>query len=352
MKRPVPLLTQWCARLLDADDVRHGAQMAAAVVVAYMVSVSLGLPEGFWAVMSALIVMRARTGATLGQGWGRIKGTLLGTLGGLMGVWMQSIGLATTPAALGVVAALAFVTALLPTLRSAPITALIILAGGTAGDHSPWQLAGLRIGEIAIGIAAGLAVQLMTTPRHSAAHLDDSVKTLLDDLRNQTRRSLTAGGWSAHEREGAARAMRQRLGRLALLADSADIERGIAIGKIGAGEKIEHLYRRRAALISRIVQDTAMFGRIFEAVPARQGDPLWQQVADAVDAVLAQAAGSANAENGLAMLAACLHAEPTAPLPDAAHVELMRLLAAPVTLLSGDVQTFLRLCQPAIHRVS
>jgi hypothetical protein len=95
------------------------------------------------------------------------------------------------------------------------------------------------------------------------------------------------------------------------------------------------------------LQDVAIFGRIFEAMPARQGDPLWLQVADAVAVAMAQAADKSNAADGPAALAACLqsastgslqHAEPTG---EPTH-ELPLLLTAPIALLSDDMRLLTR----------
>jgi uncharacterized membrane protein YccC len=65
-------------RALEAESLRYGARLAAAVLLSFAVSALLRLPEGFWAVMSALIVVRPDTGSTLGAGWDRVRGALGG----------------------------------------------------------------------------------------------------------------------------------------------------------------------------------------------------------------------------------------------------------------------------------
>ena len=47
----------------DKESLRYGAQLAVAVLIAYLIPWLLHLPEGFWAVTTALIVMRSHTGA-------------------------------------------------------------------------------------------------------------------------------------------------------------------------------------------------------------------------------------------------------------------------------------------------
>ncbi|RYF44300.1 MAG: hypothetical protein EOO27_43735, partial [Comamonadaceae bacterium] len=89
------------AWLEDADH-RHGMQMALAVLLAYATSIALRLPEGFWAVMSALIVMRPSAGGTMGAGWDRVRGTAVGTAAGLFGVWLRHRGLSLPFATLAI----------------------------------------------------------------------------------------------------------------------------------------------------------------------------------------------------------------------------------------------------------
>jgi uncharacterized membrane protein YgaE (UPF0421/DUF939 family) len=321
------------------ENLRYGAQLAAAVIVAYLIPYFLSLPEGFWAVMSALIIMRARTGSTLDEGWGRFKGALTGTLFGLLGVWLHTMGLVTVFATLAVIAVLAFIAGLAPALRSAPITALIILSSGGIAGHGPWQVAGLRILEIVIGIGAGLLVTWLTPSARSAVHFHASVAQLLRDVALQTARSMSGAAPGAEEKEKAGKDMRTRLGRLALLAASADTERRFARGKSDAeGGFDEHQFRRHAKLVSRTVQDAALFGRIYDALPEQQSHAIWPRLAAMVGAALnAAAEGDAEAaRNALQNLAHALKDE-----PDAAHP--VPLLQTPVFLLTADLRSLVRL---------
>ncbi len=81
---------------MDAEKRHHGLQLAAAVVLAYFVSMVVGLPEHFWAVMSTLIVMRPNSASTFDAGWDRARGTLIGVLGGLLGVYLQHMSSTTS----------------------------------------------------------------------------------------------------------------------------------------------------------------------------------------------------------------------------------------------------------------
>ena len=320
------------------ENRRYGAQLAVSCVVAYSIPWALSLPEAFWAVMSALIIMRPRTGTTLGEGWNRFKGALTGTLFGLFGVWMHSLGLVTSVTTLAVVAVLAFIAGLAPALRAAPITALIILSSGGIPGHGPWQVAGLRILEIAIGIAAGLLVSWLTPNARSAVHFDESVKQLLADLGAETRRAMSDAALTGEAKEAATAAMRTRIGRLIKLAESADTES--RFGRKDKTQGAEKRFARQARLLARIVQDAALFGRIYELTPDEQGAALWPRIADVLAEVLVAVTNEdvEQARTALKKLGGCLAGETEAEAS-------VRLLQGPVGLLLADLRSFVRLRQ-------
>ena len=141
-----------------AADWTHAAQLGAAVGLAWGASALLHRPEGFWAVMSALIVLRPTAGATLGAGWDRIRGTLAGTLLGLAGVALRHLhGFDVTATTLVLVGLLAAASALLPWLRSAPITALIVLGTGDRQVFPPAVV-------MAACLSRGIGLEVMNNP--------------------------------------------------------------------------------------------------------------------------------------------------------------------------------------------
>ena len=349
----VRLLPRWFgALILDEASGRHGLQLATAVVIAYLVSVLLGLPEGFWAVMSALIVLRPNTGATLGAGWDRVKGTVVGTLFGLGGVWLRHLGLGTTDATLAVVAVLAFGSAVVPGLRSAPIAALIVLSGGGIAGHSAWGVAGLRVAEITIGVVTGLSVSLLSRRALAAARFDRDCAALLRRL--ALRLKPAPADSPAEDGETAATALRAALRGLAVLAADADRETVLLERRRGGAATAQHhrgRHARIARLMMRIAQDAGLLARLLDSMPQRQHEPLWdeardaalhalQGLADGLDAA-AEGAGSTSKE-ALGVLAAagrrlraciCDTSEPAQPA---------FLLAGPLALLQDDLRLLAR----------
>jgi uncharacterized membrane protein YccC len=254
----------------SAGDGRrwHGLQLAIAVVAAYGLSAALGLPENLWTVMSALIVVRPNTGASLGAGWSRLGGTVMGSACGIAGVWLRHHGaplpVITPPVAtLGIVAVLAFASATVPLLNSAPIAALIILSSSGMPGHSAMQVALLRGAEVGIGVLTGLAVSLLLRSARASSRFGDECASLLDRFAQQ----LQPSGLAAAETD-----LRTPLRQLATLAAHADLETKLFRHPSASREK-ENLqsHTRLARLTARIYQDTAVLGRLLEGA---QGDGL------------------------------------------------------------------------------
>ena len=285
---------------------RHGAQLALAVLVAYAVSASLGLPESLWAVMSALIVVRPNTGTTLSAGGIRLGGTVLGTLAGIGGVWLRHHGASLPAVTLSVVAALAFASALLPVFSSAPIAALIVLSSTALPGHSVLQVAGLRAVEVGIGVLTGVAVSLVLRGAGATARFDAACTALLHRLAAMLD---PAGDAAAAETE-----VRTKLRELAVIAAGADTEARWLRRARGEGR-----YRKLAGLMARVFQDVAVLGRLLQAGAA-------ESTRLRALAALEQAAGAASA-----------------PVADSVAENTDPALAAPLQLLIGDLRVLARL---------
>jgi len=275
-----PRAARWWPRA-DASDWTHALQLGTAVLLAFGLSALLRLPEGFWAVMSALIVLRPTVGSTLGAGWDRVRGTAAGTLIGLAGVWLHHLpGFGGSTTSLAIVALLAATGALLPALRSAPITALIVLGSSGIGDHSALQVAALRAIEIGIGVATGALLSLTSLWQSTARRFDAACAGVLRQMAAQLRSAQNA---TPPEREATNEALRTAL-------------RALAIQAVGAAREARLIARvrrrpltadpvRRARIAARTLHDVTLFTR----VPARQPEGAAVPDARALGAALAQA---------------------------------------------------------------
>jgi len=311
----------------SAPDWRHGLQLAAAVTLSYLASAALHLPESFWAVMSALIVVRPTAGSTLGAGWDRVRGTFAGTLIGLAGVWLNHHGLGSSVSTLAMVAAVAFASAVFPVMRSAPISALIVLTSAGIAGHSALGVALMRVAEISIGVAVGLAVSLAGLAAQARGRFDAACAGLLRQLAAQARRELGTEPSTPQQREAAAGQRRLALRELTLLATAADREARLL--QRGKADGARDAYLRRARLVARIAHDTGSFGRLAEAVGTAEDGSDWAALGGSVAEALNGAAARLEGGSGqLDALRQFLKSEGNA---------LQRWAAPPARLLLQDL---------------
>lgn len=296
----------------------QGLQLAAAVALSFLASAVLGLPQGFWAVMSALIVMRANPDATLHAGRDRVLGTVAGALAGVAGIALFGDRGHAPAASLAVVATLAFLTAVRPSLRSAPITALIVLAATGSAGEGPLHAALLRTAEIATGVVTSLAVAWIAARFGAAARPAAACAHLLRQLATQAQLPADA---AQEEREARTRAVRATTRR---------------IGELVQGRR-DQRERQMLQLALRLSQDLGLLLRIRAAHDASRSEPDAATVLSVSAALLACADRLEGAE-------------------DARHREALRELAASsadawsadaLVLLREDLQQLLRVAHAA-----
>ncbi|MBO9647689.1 MAG: FUSC family protein [Variovorax sp.] len=233
------------------------------MLLSYGASAAMGLPESLWAVMSAVIVVRPTIGSSLGVGWQRVQGTVLGALLALVGVWLRQHGMNGALATLGVVGALAYGSAMLPALRSAPIAALIVLGGAAVAEHSALQIALLRVLEISVGVGVGLLISLTDVSARAAARFDEECGAILRRLADDTGTLVAGDTLSSAQRDAASDAARAALRELAVLAEGADREmRWLRFWERRTQTPPARPHRTAARLLARLSHDVALFSRL------------------------------------------------------------------------------------------
>jgi uncharacterized membrane protein YgaE (UPF0421/DUF939 family) len=143
----------------DRLSFHQGLRTALAAALAYWLTELFHLPSGYWAAISAIVVMQSQVGATLAASRDRFAGTAIGSFIGWLTalIWHQSI----------VVFALAvlLVMVLCTLLRfqnagrlGGVAVAIIVLI-----PHSgpAWHIAVARFLEVSFGIGVSLAVALI-----------------------------------------------------------------------------------------------------------------------------------------------------------------------------------------------
>jgi len=148
-------------------QLRFCVRVTVAGLSAFAIARSLAFPlHGLWAVLTAIVVTNVSVGASL-------RATIeyiVGTLGGA--VYAAAIGLiiphatATAQAVVLVlaVAPMALASAINPSFRVAPFSAvLVLLIGGELGEN-PIESAVIRVSEVALGGAVAVGVSVLVFP--------------------------------------------------------------------------------------------------------------------------------------------------------------------------------------------
>lgn len=160
-------MASWKAFIPDADIGKAGLRTAVAGGLAWFVAQILGLPQGYWSVLTAIIIMQTRLGASLQAAGDRMLGTLAGAAFGFVVALVTPstpqwtlIGLLFSIGVLGMLAAYR------PSFRIAPMTAAILLI--SAPSHAVALISAThRVIEIVIGCAVGVLVSMVVAPARS-----------------------------------------------------------------------------------------------------------------------------------------------------------------------------------------
>src|SRR5258708_36024653 len=142
----------------QAGLVKQAVKTAVAAMASLYASRFLKLPEGYWAVISAIIVMQSDLAATLKTSVNRLAGTAIGAVVGgivatLLGIHIWSLGIAVMAAIL--------VCALLDrweSYRFAGVTVTVVMLASHGASH--WIVALHRFVELSLGIVIALTIEL------------------------------------------------------------------------------------------------------------------------------------------------------------------------------------------------
>lgn len=177
-------ISAWTTR--REGELRHSVRVTAAALFAFTLAETLALPQGYWAVFTAVLVTQASVGgsvkaaldwlvSTLGGGaYAALAATVIHRLDPTADAFTVAAGLgvALTP--------LAFLAAVRPTFRFAPVTGVIIILVAPVQHMSPLESAISRLTEISIGGAIGLAVSLVVLPARASGILNQAAARTLD----------------------------------------------------------------------------------------------------------------------------------------------------------------------------
>lgn len=245
------------ARHRRRGELRHAVRLTVAAVIAFAVGETLALPQAYWAVFTAVLVSQASVG-------GSVKAALdwlMGTLGGgiyaaLVSTLVPEADIITKGAALGAaLLPLAFLAAVRPTFRFAPVTGVIIILIAPVTQLEPMEAALNRLIEICVGGFIGILVSLFVLParasqilRQTAARTLESLAAILPLLAQFGRPDVQAEYNTRHDEA------LENLEKLALAVDEAKRERASLLSGAPDPEPILRTLRRLRA-------DIIMLGR-------------------------------------------------------------------------------------------
>jgi uncharacterized membrane protein YccC len=215
---------RWPAR--RRGELVHAARMTASSIAAYALVYAIGLSEGLWAVITAIVVSQSSIGGSLKAAFDQLAGSLFGA------AYAAAIALALAPddpvtSAIALAVGLAppsILAALSPGFRIAPITAAIMLLGGAGLGLGPLGMAFNRMVEVGLGCVVGVLVSILIVPASASRALVEIVGRTAELMAAQLQ--ALASGRDVQAQLGIlAGRVRENLIRLALLAEDAGRER-------------------------------------------------------------------------------------------------------------------------------
>jgi uncharacterized membrane protein YccC len=314
-------LRGWAAR--RRAPLLLALRITVACIAAYALAKLLGLAQGYWAVLTAVIGMQASVGGSLKASLDRFVGSLGGAAWGVVvGVTIhRDTGLMMGVALAASVGPLAVLAALRPTYRVAPVTAIILLLAPSTQIGGALEVAMSRLLEIGLGSVIALLVALLVAPARAhnlLAEAAGKVMTRMSETPPLFAAALEGRGdptalLAVHD------AVRLAIGRAETVAEEAARERANFLTTAPDPDPLIRTLRRLRA-------DIVMLGRAGASpLPPEAWSPLGGSITGALQAIAVylraagQAIGSGQAAPPLAPVEAALagYAEATAALRQA-----------------------------------
>jgi uncharacterized membrane protein YccC len=235
-------------------------RMMISTTLAYALATALRLPQGYWAVLTAIIVTQNSVGGSLKAAIDRLVGSVCGALVGALAAVLLP---AHTPFALGLVLVgaltpLVLLTAYAPNYRIAPVTAIIVLLSSGAATLGPLGYALDRLLEITLGSVVGVAVSLLIAPARAHVQLREAAAEtafLLSQIMTALEPAVRTGAPDLGKLQTRVQAT---LNRLATAAEEAVHERR---SRLSDHPDPEPLFRT----LRRLQQDILALNRMFGA---------------------------------------------------------------------------------------
>lgn len=161
--------------------LRHSLRVTVSALLAFGVMHLLHIQQGVWLAFSAMQVVQQSVGGSVKAVFERTLGTFAGAAYGALVAWIAPhFHMPFWTVVIAGIGPAAFLAALYPSFRIAPITVAIILFGHHNPGMSPSQEAIHRVIEIGIGCLVGMAASLAILPSRAHRQLSKNAAEVLD----------------------------------------------------------------------------------------------------------------------------------------------------------------------------
>jgi uncharacterized membrane protein YccC len=144
------------------EHLRHMFRLAGACALAYGGATLIGLPEGYWSLITAIVVTQVEFSKTWTASRDRVIATLIGAALGFLVLEASEHGAPKFLLFTVALAPLLALTAIKPNLRMSGVTLIVVVLVPSTGE--PFVRPFDRVIEILLGVIASLIVSAVTGP--------------------------------------------------------------------------------------------------------------------------------------------------------------------------------------------
>jgi uncharacterized membrane protein YccC len=164
----------------EETALKQGIKTGLAGLITYAIYIGWHLPQGYWAVFTALVVTQVTLGASWKPALYRTFGSTAGALAAMLVMMMVGIGTLRVGIVLFVLATLfGFLTVKHPSFSAAGFTAAIVLVLGRI-EGTPFHIGWLRVLYTLLGSFVAFAVGALLWPVRAREALKQKIATVLE----------------------------------------------------------------------------------------------------------------------------------------------------------------------------
>jgi uncharacterized membrane protein YccC len=164
----------------ESASLKQGIKTGLAGVITYAIYIGWHLPQGYWAVFTALVVAQVTLGASWKPALYRTVGSTLGALAAMLVMTMVGLGTLRVGVTLFVLASVfGFLTVQHPSFSAAGFTAAIVLVLGRI-EGTPFHIGWLRVLYTLLGSFVAFAVGALIWPVRAREGLRLKIASIID----------------------------------------------------------------------------------------------------------------------------------------------------------------------------